>query len=90
MLAQKSNSAVIGRAPEDLSIAEKLELAGKWIALELYTPTALKEEQGAPVIDLKLRRIRAIGDSAQDCIRQLRQAGLDPKDFQFTQLTRAF
>jgi hypothetical protein len=46
------------------------------IALEIYTPETTP-----------LRRIEAIGDSAADCISQLRARGLDPANFEFTRLT---
>jgi hypothetical protein len=82
--------SIVGRSPEQLTIAERLACAGQWMALEIYTPTGLKEEGGKPEIDLKLRRIRALGGSAADCLRQLEQAGLDPRDFEFTQLTRPY
>jgi hypothetical protein len=48
----------IGRAPERLSLEERLALAGKLIALEIYTPEALP-----------LRRIEAIADSVEECVR---------------------
>lgn len=66
----------IGRAPERLTLDERTALAGKFIALEVYTPDTLP-----------LRRIEAIGDAAEDCIRQLRERGLDPRRFEFTRLT---
>jgi len=75
---------IIGRAPEELSLPERLQLAGKWMALELYSPTRLMEVAGSVEIELKQRRIRAVGDSALDCIRQLEQAGLRPSDYEFT------
>ncbi len=81
---------IVGRAPEDLTPSERLANAGKWIALELYSPPVLKEEQAGPQIEFKLRRIRAVGSSVLDCVRQLEQAGLDPRDFEFTQLTPPF
>jgi hypothetical protein len=65
----------IGRAPERLSLAERHALTGKYVALEIYTPEALP-----------LRRIEAIGDSVQECIRQLAARGLDPMRFEFTRL----
>ena len=52
---------VIGRAPERLTPEELTVLAGRYIALEIYTPA-----------NLALRRIAAMGDSAAACARQLR------------------
>jgi hypothetical protein len=69
---------VLGRSPERLTLEEQQALAGKFIALEIYTPDS------APA-----RRIEAIGDSAQDCIRQLIARGLDPKRFEFSRLKSA-
>jgi len=63
---------VIGRSPERLSLKESLALAGKWMALEIYTPATLP-----------LRRIQALGDSAEECVRQLVEQGLDPRRFEY-------
>jgi hypothetical protein len=65
----------IGRAPERLSLAESLALVGKFVALEIYTPEALP-----------LRRIEAIGDSVEECVRQLTERGHDPVHFEFLRL----
>jgi hypothetical protein len=78
MMAKPARSAdrAIGRAPEQLSLEERLELTGKHIALEVYTPEALP-----------LRRIEAIGDSIEECVRMLVSRGLDPRKFEFTRLS---
>jgi hypothetical protein len=65
----------IGRAPEELSLDERLHLIGKYIALEIYSPATLP-----------FRRIEAIGDSVADCIRMLRSRGLDPENFEYSRL----
>ena len=65
----------IGRSPDRLTLEERLALAGKYVALELYTPE-----------NLALRRIEAIGDSLVECIRELRQRGFDPRRFEFDRL----
>jgi len=65
----------IGRAPEDLSLEERLALAGKFIALEIYSPETLP-----------FRRIEAIGDSVDACVRMLQARGLDPLRFEFSRL----
>jgi hypothetical protein len=54
-------------------------LAGKWVALEIYTPKTTPE-----------RRIEAIGNSPLSCIQQLRERGLDPARFEFVPLRGAF
>ena len=69
--------AAIGRSPESLTLAERIALAGKYIALEIYTPK-----------NLALRRIEAIGDSMMECVRILQERGLDPRVFEFTRLSR--
>jgi len=69
----------LGRSPEALTIQERLEFAGKFVALEIYTPATLP-----------LRRIEAIGDSVAECVRQLEGRGLDPLRFEFNRLTRPY
>lgn len=72
---EKNTERAIGRSPERLTLKERLSLAGKFIALEIYTPQ-----------NLALRRIEAIGDSPADCIRTLRTRGLDPTAFELSRL----
>lgn len=69
----------IGRSPDQLTIAERTELAGKFIALEIYTPEALP-----------LRRIEAIGNGIEECVRMLQARGLDPMRFEFSRLTPSY
>jgi hypothetical protein len=71
----KNPSKAIGRSPEALTLDERLALAGKIIALEIYTPETTP-----------LRRIEAIGDSAAECVSQLNSRGLDPLHFEFSRL----
>jgi len=66
---------LIGRAPDRLPLEDRIRLAGKFIALEIYSP-----ENAALV------RIAAIGDSLADCIRMLKHRGLDPANFEFRRL----
>ncbi len=63
----------IGRNPDQLTLEERTALAGKWIALEIYTPK-----------NLALRRIEAIGDSVADCVRMLQARSLDPAEFEYS------
>ena len=65
----------IGRSPDRLTLTERSRLAGKYIALEIYTPEAAPQ-----------RRIEAIGDSLEDCVKMLVSRGLDPAHFEFTRL----
>ena len=77
--AAKDPQRAIGRSPDRLSLGERRALTGKYIALEIYTPDALP-----------LRRIEAIGDSMEECARQLAARGLDAMRFEFTRLAPAY
>ncbi len=66
---------VTGRAPERLTLEERTALVGKYVALEIYTPK-----------NLALRRIEAIGDSVAECVRRLKERGLDPTAFEFVRM----
>ncbi len=70
---------ILGRSPERLTLDELKSLAGKVVAIEIYTPEATP-----------LRTIQTIGDSAEDCIAQLAGRGLDPRHFEFTVLKAPF
>ena len=67
---------VLGRNPDRLTPTERIALAGKLIALEVYTPATIP-----------LRRIEAIGDSLEDCLQMLRARRLNPKIFEFTRVS---
>jgi hypothetical protein len=69
----------IGRAPERLTLNQAIDLAGQFVALELYSPATTP-----------LRVIEAIGESPEDCIRQLAERGLDPRHYEFTRLKPPF
>ena len=73
--AAKDPRQAIGRAPEQLTLAERTALAAQYVAFEVYTPKTLP-----------LRKIEAIGNSLEECIRELAGRGLDPGRFQFTRL----
>jgi hypothetical protein len=77
--AARDPQRAIGRSPDRLNLDERKALAGKYIALEIYTPDTLP-----------YRRIEAIGDSLQECIRMLKGRGLDPVSFEFTRLAPAY
>jgi hypothetical protein len=70
---------LIGRSPEQLTVAEQLAAAGKVAAFEVYTP------ERTP-----LRRIEAIGQSVEECVRGLQARGLDPEGFEFIRIARPF
>jgi hypothetical protein len=65
----------VGRSLDRLTLSEREALIGKFAAQEIYSPKTLP-----------LQRLEALGDSIQDCIGQLRARGLDPLNFEFTQL----
>ena len=67
--------SLVGRSPERLTPIERTRLAGRWVALEIYTPQTLPE-----------RRIVALGTSAADCVKQLADRGLDPRNFEYVML----
>jgi hypothetical protein len=73
--AAKDPRQAVGRNPDRLTLAERTALAGKIIALEIYTPATFP-----------FRRIEAIGDSLEACIRMLRERGLDPRHFEYIPL----
>jgi hypothetical protein len=73
--AVKDPRAAIGRSPDSLTLEERLSLTGKFVALEIYSPETIP-----------LRRIEAIGDSVEQCLRMLKERGLDPVHFEFTRL----
>lgn len=70
---------IIGHSPERLTLDELKSVAGKVVAIEIYTPRTTP-----------LRTIQTIGDSAEDCIAQLAGRGLDPRQFEFTMLKAPF
>ena len=67
----------IGRSPDELSLADRIRLTGKWIALELYDPATIP-----------LRLIAAIGDNPAQCMRMLKTRGLNPRKFEYVPLKR--
>ena len=79
MMAATDPARAIGRAPERLTLADRIALEGKYVAFEFYTPETLP-----------FRRIEAIGDSVEECVRMLKARGLDPKQFEFSRLAPPF
>jgi hypothetical protein len=69
----------MGRSLEKLSITERKKFAGKWVALEIYTPDTTPE-----------KLIQAVGSSPASCIEQLRERGLDPGRYEFVPIKPAF
>jgi hypothetical protein len=76
MTASANNAArLVGRGPDQLTLEERARFAGKCVAMEIYTPETLP-----------LRRIEAVGDSIDECIRMLNSRGLDPRNFEYSLL----
>jgi len=73
--ATKDPKNALGRAPEHLNLNEKIALAGKTVALEVYSPSSLP-----------LRKIEAVGGSAEECILDLARRGLEPKHYEYVLL----
>jgi hypothetical protein len=69
----------VGREPERLSIQERQALAGKWYALDVYTPQTIP-----------LKRIEALGDSVEECARQLQLRGRNILQYEYTLLAPPF
>jgi len=74
-----NGSGFIGRSPDSLSVPERQALAGRWIALERYTPATLP-----------LRLIEAIGESPAACMEQLATRGLSPDNYEFVPIMPAY
>jgi hypothetical protein len=62
----------VGRPIDALTLAERLDHSGRWVALEVYTPQTLP-----------LRTIQAEGSSASECAAELSLHGLDPARFEY-------
>ena len=73
--ASRNAERAIGRSPDRLTLDERVSLAGKYIALEIYTPE-----------NLAYRRIEAIGDSLAECAAMLKSRGLNFAEFEFSRL----
>jgi hypothetical protein len=63
---------LIGVAPERLDLQQRKLIAGKWIALELYSPKTLP-----------LRVIAAVADSSEACAQAIHAQGKDPCQFEY-------
>ena len=79
MKTPTNGSGFIGRSPDSLTVPEREALAGKWIALERYTPATLP-----------LRLIEALGDTPAACIEQLALRGLSPDNYEFVPIMPAY
>jgi hypothetical protein len=71
-------SKLVGFEIDGLDYQQRLALAGKYVALELYSP------QTKPV-----RKIEAVSDSPSGRIRDLKARGLDPAQFEIESVAAA-
>jgi hypothetical protein len=71
----KDARRALGRSPDQLTLDERWALTGQYVALEIYSPETTP-----------LRRIEAIADSIEGCMRMLKERGLNPIHFEFTRL----
>ncbi len=65
----------LGLSADSLPLKDRLALAGKLVAYEIYTPETIP-----------LRLMEAIGSSVEECVSILKARGLDPRQFEFTRL----
>lgn len=68
-------SRYVGRSWETVPLRERVRLAGRWAAFELYSP------QTTP-----LRKIEALGDTVDECVRALGGRGLDARGYEYVLL----
>jgi hypothetical protein len=74
-----NDSKYVGKPIDGLALADRWALAGKWVALELYSPERLP-----------LRIIRAVGPDARTCIGQIKKEGADPALFEYVALEQPY
>lgn len=79
MAAGKNLANLIGQAPDRLDLPTREAVVGTYIAMEIYSPS-----------NLALQRIEAAGASVSDCVNQLKDRGLDPFAYEFSQLNWPF
>lgn len=70
---------LIGQPIDGMSLADRWEFSGVWVALEVYTPQTMP-----------LRIIEAVGGSAAECIQHLISRGLDARRFEFSPLPQPY
>ena len=80
----KRAGGLVGRRVEELSLAERLQYANRWIAFRIYTPPGKVTRDGIEYVDVRVRTMEAAGGSMEECVAQLRRRNLDPAEFEFT------
>jgi len=88
---QVSAAGLIGRRVEELSLPERLQYANKWVAFRIYTPTTEKAAGDVvAMLDVRVRKVEAAGDSVQELVSQLRRKSLEPAEYEFTILKQPY
>jgi hypothetical protein len=82
-MSNGKGSGPVGRAVEDLNLSERWEYANRWVAFKIYTPPEKIVRDGMEYVDVRHRKIEAIGTSIDECLSQLRSRNLDPSEFEF-------
>ena len=62
-----------GRSPDRLTLDEREALVGYYMARQVYSPK-----------NLALQRIETVGESVAACVENLKRAGKNPLDYEFT------
>ena len=63
----------VGRTPDRLTLDEREALVGYYMARQVYSPK-----------NLALQRIEAVGESVAACVENLKRAGKNPLEYEFT------
>ena len=79
MASAKNFEQLIGQSVDRLDLATREAVVGKVVAQQIYSPS-----------NLALQRIAAIGDSVNECVRQLESNGDDPLDYEFSRMNPPF
>ena len=86
MVADTNTSDLVGRAVEDLNLSERWKHTNKWVAFRIYAPTGKVTRDGVEFVDVRQRKIEAVGKTIEECVAQLRGRNLDPAEYEFTVL----
>jgi hypothetical protein len=88
---QAGGTGLVGRRIGELSLPERLKYANKWVAFRIYTPTTEKAAgEVVAMLDERVKRVEAAGDSVADLFAQLQRKNLDPAEYEFTILKQPY
>jgi hypothetical protein len=68
-----------GRSHDRLTLDERAALVGYYMARQVYSPK-----------NLALQRIETVGESVGACVENLKRAGKNPLDYEFTRFNPAY